>query len=213
MTCPQAAVSDNAATSFPKPGAVYDAVDDYNRRLGAAVGRGAYQEAVEVQRVVDRCRKRAAELLGAADLDHVIFKFNGTDSLNLAIHGALAPGDHVVTSDIEHNSVLRPLRELSSRIGVEVTQVPTGDNGRIDPINIRKALRPTTKLVALLHASNVTGVIQPIADIGEIARSSGVLFLVTAQTAGHLPTTWQLNITRWLAPATKACWDRWEPAC
>jgi cysteine desulfurase family protein len=179
---------DNAATSFPKPEAVYDAVDDFNRRIGAAVGRGAYREAVEVQRVVDRCRKRAAELFGAADVKQVIFTFNGTDSLNLAIQGVLGPGDHVVTSAIEHNSVLRPLRELSTRIGVEVTRVPANQQGCIDPADIRRALRSTTKLVVLVHASNVTGAIQPIADVGEITRRRGAIFLVdAAQTAGHLP--------------------------
>ncbi|MBT4868170.1 MAG: aminotransferase class V-fold PLP-dependent enzyme [Planctomycetaceae bacterium] len=179
---------DNAATSWPKPAAVYDAVDDYNRNLGVAVGRGAYRQAGEVQGIVDRCRKHAADLLGAESWDRIVFTFNGTDSLNLALHGLVNAGDHVVTSDIEHNSVLRPLRELSRRLGVETTFVSADRTGLIDPTTVRDALRPNTKLVAITHASNVTGTIQPIAEIAAIAREAGVLCLVdAAQSAGHLP--------------------------
>lgn len=179
---------DNAATSFPKPEVVYTAMDDYNRRLGTAVGRGAYGESVEVTSLVARCRKKAAELLGAESPERIIFTFNGSDSLNLALHGLLEPGDHVITSEIEHNSVLRPLRELRDRRGVEVTYIPAGASGVVDPTAFRAALRPNTKLVVLMHASNVTGMIQPIADVGQFAHDAGVLFLVdAAQTAGHLP--------------------------
>ena len=120
---------DNAATSFPKPEAVYAAMDHYHRSLGAAVGRGAYQAAMDVQSVVRRCRKRAAELLGAESSERVLFTFNGTDSLNIALHGLLKPGEHVVTSAMEHNSVLRPLRWLQEQRGVEVTRVPADANG------------------------------------------------------------------------------------
>jgi cysteine desulfurase / selenocysteine lyase len=179
---------DNAATSFPKPEAVYEAVDAYNRRMGAAVGRGGYRRAVEVQAVVDSCRRRVAELFNAERPERIVFTFNGTDSLNLALHGLLARGDHVVTSTLEHNSVLRPLRELQTHRGVEVSYLEPGASGRIDPLHVRSALRPNTKLVALIHASNVTGTIQPIADVGEIARAAGALFLVdAAQSAGHVP--------------------------
>ncbi|MGE3313970.1 MAG: aminotransferase class V-fold PLP-dependent enzyme [Planctomycetaceae bacterium] len=179
---------DNAATSFPKPAAVYDAVDRYNRQIGAAVGRGAYGEAMESQRVVDRCRKRAADLFGAADVNRVLFTFNGTDSLNLALHGLIDAGDRVVTSAIEHNSVLRPLRELKDRWNVEVTHVPAERDGRIDVARFREAIRPGTKVVSLIHASNVSGVLQPIAEVGELARRAGAVFVVdAAQTAGHVP--------------------------
>ena len=115
MPQPDRVYLDNAATSFPKPETVYTAVDVYNRRLGVAVGRGGFQDAVSVQTIVTRCRKRAAELLGAESTNRIVFTYNGTDSLNLAIHGLLKPGDHAVTSQIEHNSVLRPLRELQQR--------------------------------------------------------------------------------------------------
>ncbi len=180
---------DNAATSFPKPESVYAAVDCYNRSSGVPVGRGAYEQAVDVQATVNLCRKRAAAILGAESPDRVIFTFNGTDSLNLAIHGRLLQaGDHVVTSMVEHNSVLRPLRELSLRCGIEVTHVRADQTGLVDAVNIRKAIQPNTKLVALIHASNVSGTIQPIEDVGEIARDAGILFLVdAAQSAGHLP--------------------------
>ncbi len=177
---PERIYLDNAATSWPKPAAVYDAVDDYNRKLGVAVGRWAFRQSLEVQSIVDRCRKRAADLLGAESWERVVFTFNGTDSLNLALHGLLTAGDHVVTSDIEHNSVLRPLKELNRRAGVETTFVSADRAGRIDPANVRAALRPNTKLVAMIHASNVTGTIQPIADVAEIAREAGVLCLVDA---------------------------------
>jgi len=179
---------DNAATSFPKPDTVYAAMDDYNRRLGTAVGRGAYRAAIEVRDIVDRCRKHAAELLGAASPDRVVFTFNGTDGLNLALHGLLKAGDHVVTSVVEHNSVLRPLRTLQTKLGIEVTHVPADATGRIDPADIRAAITPQTRLIALVHASNVSGAIQPILEVGRIAREAGVLFLVdAAQTAGILP--------------------------
>jgi cysteine desulfurase family protein len=178
---------DNAATSFPKPAAVYDAVDHYNRQIGVAMGRGAYRQAAEVQAVVGRCRRRAAELFRAESVERMVFTFNATDALCLAIHGLLEPGDHVVTSALEHNSVMRPLREAERR-GVSVTAVGAHADGRIDPGEVRKSMRPETRLVALIHASNVTGAIQPLDEIGAIAKSGGALFLVdAAQTAGHLP--------------------------
>lgn len=179
---------DNAATSFPKPEAVWDAVDAWQRRNGAPVGRGSYAGAVETQRAVDRCRLLAARLLGAEGPDRVSFAFNGTDALNLALHGLLRSGDHVVTGTIEHNSVLRPLRELERRRGVSVTRLAPGPDGRLDPRAVAQALRPETRLVAVMHASNVSGAIQPVAEIAETARRHGALVLVdAAQTAGHLP--------------------------
>jgi cysteine desulfurase / selenocysteine lyase len=179
---------DNAATSFPKPECVYAAVDHYQRHVGAAVGRGAYRASVDVTATVQRCRKRLAELLGAESPERFVFTLNATDSLNLALYGLLESGDHVITSAIEHNSVLRPLRELQERLGIDVTHVRADSDGLIDPADIRRALRPQTKLIALIHASNVTGGIQPIAEVGTIARGAGVLFLVdAAQSAGHIP--------------------------
>ena len=179
---------DNAATSFPKPESVYTAMDDYNRRNGAAVGRGVYRASIEATGIVQRCRKKIADLLGAESPERILFTFNCTDSLNLALHGLVEAGDHVITSIIDHNSVLRPLGEMRRKLGIEVTHVKADATGRVDPLEFKRALRPQTKLIALIHASNVTGTIQPVAEVGQIAREAKVLFLVdAAQTAGHLP--------------------------
>ena len=178
---------DNAATSHPKPESVYAAVDHYNRSLGAAAGRGGYRSAVEVDAVLRTCRKRAATLLGAESPERVAWTFNATDALNMALHGLLEPGDHVVTTAAEHNSVLRPLGALVDRRGIELTVVPVDAAGRVDPAAVRDALRQNTRLVAVQHASNVTGCVQPIEDIGTDAHEAGALVLVdAAQTAGHL---------------------------
>ncbi len=179
---------DNAATSFPKPDSVYAAMDDYNRNMGAPVGRGAYRKSIELQSSIDQCRKHAAKLLGAARPEEIAFTFNGTDSLNTIIHGVLKPGDHVITSDVEHNSVLRPLETLKNRWGLEITIIPADQTGLVEPTAFRDALQKNTRLIILNHASNVTGTIQPVNEVGEIARQADVFFLVdAAQTAGHLP--------------------------
>lgn len=178
---------DNAATSWPKPSSVYDVVDDYHRRLGASVGRGGYAEAEEVGQAVAQTRSAVARLIGAESPDRIIFTLNGTDSLNQAIYGILKPGDHVVTSIVEHNSVLRPLRKLERLGQVEVTRVACDEFGVVRPEDIRIAIRPSTRLIVLTHASNVTGAIQPVMEVGAIAREYGILFLVdAAQTLGHL---------------------------
>lgn len=179
---------DNAATSYPKPECVYAAVDHYNRENGRAVGRGSTDAGLELQQIVDRCRQRAAQLLGASAREQIAFTFNCTDSLNMILHGAVGSGDHVVTSAAEHNSVLRPLRHLERTRGVEVSIVDVDEFGFIDPEDVRAAIRPNTRMVIVQHASNVTGAIQPVAGIGAISHDAGALFAVdAAQTAGHLP--------------------------
>lgn len=195
---------DNAATSFPKPEQVYLAVDDYQRRLGVAVGRGATHVGQEVLQTVQRCRVKLARLLGVADSSHVIFSQNGTDSLNLALHGMLQAGDHVIASCWEHNSVLRPLKTLAAK-GVH-TEIIGGDGeGCIDLDLLSKAVTSKTKLVCLTHASNVTGVIQPVADVVEIAHRAGAYVLLdAAQTAGHMPVSMQdLNVDMISSPGHK----------
>lgn len=178
---------DNAATSFPKPEAVYAAVDQYNRMNGAPVGRSTSGRAAELERTVSVCRGRLAEFFRAESASRIAFTFNGTDSLNLAIHGLLRPGDHVVSSVIEHNSIIRPLRFQQDR-GVTVSWVQPGSDGLLKPADVMAAIRPETRLVALTHGSNVTGAIQPIPDIGLALRPTGVPLLVdAAQTAGHIP--------------------------
>ncbi len=181
---------DNAATSWPKPVEVYEAVDRYQRINGAPAGRSAYGEASEVDAAIGRARANIATLLGAESHERVVFAFNGTDALNLALHGLLgqAVAAHVITSVAEHNSVLRPLRALANRGAVEVSYLPCDAHGVINPGDVRSALRPNTRLVVLTHASNVTGAIQPAAEVGRIAQEHGIPFLLdAAQTLGDVP--------------------------
>ncbi|HXT61122.1 MAG TPA: aminotransferase class V-fold PLP-dependent enzyme [Pirellulales bacterium] len=184
---------DHAATSWPKPDAVYAAVDRYQRELGAPAGRGAYAEAVQASQMVESARRAVAVFLQAEDSRRIVFTFNGTDSLNLALHGSLdAAGGHVVTTEVEHNSVLRPLRTLVDAGRIEVSQVACDALGVVDPDDMRRALRPDTKLVALTHASNVTGALQPVAEVGRITREHGALYLVdAAQSLGEIPLSVQ----------------------
>jgi cysteine desulfurase / selenocysteine lyase len=179
---------DNAATSYPKPETVYSAVDNYYRNLGAPAGRSAYSQATRVQHLINQSRLRVANFFNAESPDRIIFTFNGTDSLNLAIHGLLKKGDHAITTMVEHNSVLRPLRNLETCQKITVIRIPCDTTGRIDPADIKKAIIPgKTKLIAVTHASNVTGTIQPIQEIIEIAHQNNVIVLVdAAQSAGHL---------------------------
>ncbi|MFV1966800.1 MAG: aminotransferase class V-fold PLP-dependent enzyme, partial [Pirellulaceae bacterium] len=179
---------DNAATSWPKPETVYEAVEHYQRNLGAPAGRSAYREAADVERQIRDARKRVAQLINARRAEQVVFTNNGTDSLNQAIHGVLRPGDHVVTTVVEHNSVLRPLRQLEMDHGVEVTRVPCDGLSLVDPQEIRKALRTNTRLIAMIHASNVTGSLQAVDEVAQLAKHHGALFLVdAAQSLGHVP--------------------------
>jgi cysteine desulfurase/selenocysteine lyase len=179
---------DNAATSWPKPTEVYDAVGAYLCENGAPTGRSGYAEAVDANRLVNQARSGVAGLIGERDPRQVIFTYSGTDSLNLAIRGVVRPGDHVVTTVCEHNSVLRPLRALADDMGIEITYVLCDAAGFVSPQGVREALRPNTRLVAVVHASNVTGAIQPIEAIGSIVRQHGTLFLVdAAQSLGHVP--------------------------
>ena len=178
---------DNAATSFPKPPGVVEAVTRYLTDEGVSLGRASTRSGEETARRVSQLRTKLGQFFGAGPGDEVVFTFSGTDSLNMAFHGFLKPGDHVVTTDIEHNSVLRPLEWLRQR-GIAVTHVPCDSAGRVATDDIRQAIRPETRLLAVSHASNVTGTIQPIADFAELARKHGSRILVDAcQTAGHIP--------------------------
>ena len=179
---------DHAATTWPKPEAVYAEMDRYARQVGAVAGRGAYAEAMEGERLVRRCRADIAGLLGESKPERIIFTQNGTDSLNLAIHGLLRPGDHVVTTVCEHNSVLRPLRFHQQKRDVRVTYVRCDGEGFVNPDDIAAAILPGTRLIAMLHASNVTGAIQPAEEVARIAAEREIPFLLdAAQSLGHLP--------------------------
>ena len=188
MSPPKRIYLDNAATSWPKPEVVYQAVDHYLRDIGAPNGRSGYREALESNRIIERARQLVAQLIGTNETKQVIFTASGTDSLNLAILGIVRPGDHVVTTVCEHNSVLRPLRALREKADVSVSYVPCDGQGIISPDDIRQALRPETRLVAVVHGSNVSGAIQPVEEIGQIVRQHEAMFLVdAAQTLGHVP--------------------------
>lgn len=179
---------DNAATSWPKPEAVYAIIDRYMRELGAPAGRSAYREANEVERLINDARRRLSDLLSAAEPSRIVFTCNCTDSLNVALHGMLREGDHVITSVVEHNSVLRPLRHLEETADVQVTRIGCSHEGIIDPDDIRAAIQPNTRLIAVVHASNVTGALQPVDEIGRLAREHNVRYLVdAAQSVGHVP--------------------------
>ncbi|MBL9163597.1 MAG: aminotransferase class V-fold PLP-dependent enzyme [Planctomycetaceae bacterium] len=178
---------DNAATSWPKPEAVYAAVDHYQREIGIAAGRGGYNDAVAAQRIVESARRELATLINAPNPNHIIHGCNGTDSLNLAIHGTLRPGDHVVASVTDHNSVLRPLADETRFRDVTVTYVGCDAQGLIDPDEVRRAIQPNTRMVIATHASNVTGAIQPLAEIAAVAKAADKLLMVDAsQSAGHV---------------------------
>ena len=175
---------DNAATSFPKPEETLEAMTRFAREVGASPGRSGHRLSIEAGRIVLDARMILAELLGAEDPLHVAFAKNATEALNIAVFGLLEPGDHAVTSGMEHNSVMRPLREMQKR-GLSLTVVPCSPAGGIDPGDVRRALRTDTKAIYLTRASNVTGTLMPVEEIGRIAREAGVLFCVdAAQTAG-----------------------------
>jgi cysteine desulfurase family protein len=178
---------DNAATTWPKPETVYEAVDDCLRGLGANPGRSGHRMALAAGRVLTDARLLMAKLVNAPESSQIIFTVNATEALNLGIKGQLKPGDHVITSRLEHNSVARPLETL--RIGgVEVTRLPTSGATGVLPAQVEAAIQENTKMIVLTHASNVTGTLNPIAEIGKIACRRKILFLVdAAQTAGVFP--------------------------
>ncbi len=179
---------DNAATSWPKPPAVLAALTSFYRDLGGAAGRGAHSASQQSDAIVTHCRNALRELVQAQVDDQIVFGHNGTDALNLAIHGWLRPGDHVVVSSLEHNSVLRPVASFAERQSGSYTLVSAEPDGVVSPAAIQAALRPNTRLVCLTHASNVSGLIQPAAEVGALCRAAGVAFLVdAAQTAGRVP--------------------------
>ncbi len=180
---------DNAATSWPKPEAVYKAMDHCMRYVGANPGRSGHKMSVEAERLVLNAREILAEIFAVEDSSRIILTFNATDSLNLGIKCMLRPGDHVITTCFEHNSVIRPLRHLEQKGIIELTVVNCTKEGILDPRDIEKAIRSNTRLVAVIHASNVIGTIMPAEEIGEIvSKYDGVYYLIdAAQTAGVFP--------------------------
>jgi len=178
---------DNAATTWPKPRQVAEEMSRFLAEEAGNPGRGGHQLAIAAQRVVHDARVQLAKLFGGTDPNRFIHCSSCTDALNIAIKGVLHPGDHVVTSVLEHNSVARPLRAMADAGLIELSCVNVNADGLIDPRDVQRNMTSNTRLIALSHASNVTGVIQPIADVARIVREQDVLFLVdAAQTAGVL---------------------------
>ena len=179
---------DNAATTFPKPREVLEQALDVYARLGVNPGRSGYDLCMVAGELVHETRKRLAAFFGGTRPERLIFAANATDALNLAIQGLVGAGDHVVTTTLEHNSVIRPLDHLQRDGGARVEFVPFEAGGRVDPDEIARRFRPETKLVAVNHGSNVIGTIQPVAEIGKRCRERGIVLVVdAAQTAGVVP--------------------------
>jgi cysteine desulfurase family protein len=176
---------DNAATSFPKPDSVYDAMDRFARTQLGNPGRGSHRMAMGSDRVLHDGRHLLNQFFNGESDERFIFTLNGTDALNIAIKGALHGGDHVITSTLEHNSVSRPLQRLKNDGRIELSKVRPDGGGTINPDDVRRAITPNTRMVVLSHGSNVLGTVQPIHEIGRLARELDLLFLVdAAQTAG-----------------------------
>ena len=177
---------DNAATSFPKPEAVYQAVLHAMRDIGASPGRGGHRRSLAASRLLFQAREAVATLFAIPDSSRVIFTHSATEALNMALRGVLNSGDHVVTTSMEHNSLLRPLMALQKQ-GVAVTVVDADASGLVDPDDVKRALTPRTRMVAVCHVSNVCGTVQPIDSIATVAHEAGALFLLdAAQSAGAM---------------------------
>lgn len=188
---------DNGATTFPKPEEVYRAMDHAYRNYGVNPGRSGYDLCIYAGNIVDDTRRLLTRFFnGGLDHNRLVFSYNATDALNLAIFGSLKEGDHAISTTIEHNSVLRPLYHCWRDHKVEVDYIPFDRKGFVDPDDIGRKIRKNTRLVAVNHGSNVIGTVQPVKEIGAICRERGVTFLIDAsQTAGKLPIDMQkMNI-------------------
>lgn len=178
---------DNAATTFPKPPEVLRFMCDFYATRGVNPGRTGFDLALEAEETLADARQALTDFFGGSNRDRLVFSYNVTDALNLLISSVLSPGDHAITTCLEHNSVLRPMYWHADR-GVDVDFVPFDDNGYVDPGEIQRCIRPNTRLVVVNHGSNVLGTIQPVAEIGRVCRERGILFAIdAAQTAGLVP--------------------------
>ncbi len=178
---------DNAATSWPKPPATILAMQNYLQNVGGSPGRSGHRLSIEAARIIFDTREKLAQMFNVPDPLSIIPTRNATEGLNIAIFGFLKPGDHVITSGMEHNSVMRPLRVMETR-GVDITVVSCARDGLVDPGDILKAVKKNTKAIFITNASNVTGTAMPVADIGKISREHDLALCVdAAQTAGCYP--------------------------
>ena len=183
---------DNSATSWPKPPQVIEAITRFLTDCGASPGRSGHRMAISAAREVFETRELVAKLFNVPNSDRVIFTSNATHSLNIALKGVLQKGDHVITTTFEHNSAIRPLRELEAKGIIEVSVIGCNSSGYFDLEVLKSSIKPNTRLVASIHASNVSGDILPVEQIGEICKSHNLLFLVDAsQSAGIIPVDMQ----------------------
>ena len=179
---------DNAATTFPKPREVLQGMVDAYARVGVSPGRGSHDLAMQADDLVSRTRAQVARFFGAADPERVVFGANATDALNTVIQGLVRPGDHMIATRLDHNSVLRPLHHLAERGTITFDLAPFDGRGFVDPDAIAALIRPSTRAVVMCYASNVLGTIQPIAAIGRVCAERGVPLIVdAAQGAGQVP--------------------------
>ncbi len=179
---------DNGATSFPKPPSVTAAMVDFMNNIGSNPGRGSYCSSLETSRSIYNCRELLCTLFNFDKPDHVIFTPNITYSLNILFQSILKPNWHVITSSMEHNSVLRPLLAAKDKLGIELDIVPADNKGLISIELLKSYIKPETKLVVLSHGSNVTGTVQPLEEIGNLCKINNIYFIIdSAQTAGALP--------------------------
>ncbi len=178
---------DNAATSWPKPPQVKEAMTKFMEEVGANPGRSGHLLSIEAARILYQAREALSTLFHVDDPSRIVFTLNATESINLALKGLLRPGDHVITSSMEHNSVMRPLRDMEKK-GIELSIIPCSQEGLLDPGEAERRIQSSTRMIVLNHASNVTGTLLPIREVGGMARSHNLLFLVdAAQTAGAYP--------------------------
>jgi len=183
---------DNSATTWPKPPQVIEAITRFLTDCGASPGRSGHRMAISAAREVFETRELVAKLFNVPNSDRVIFTSNATHSLNIALKGVLQKGDHVITTTFEHNSAIRPLRELEAKGIIEVSVIGCNSSGYFDLEVLKSSIKPNTRLVASIHASNVSGDILPVEQIGEICKSHNLLFLVDAsQSAGIIPVDMQ----------------------
>ncbi len=179
---------DNSATTFPKPEEVYKFMDDFYRNHGVNPGRSGFDAAIETEEMVNNTRKLLTNLFNGDDPDRLTFSYNASDSLNIILQGLTEKGDHVVSTMLEHNSVLRPLHHLELDGTIEVTHVTFDEHGYVHADEIKKAMKKNTKMVVINHSSNVIGTIQPLEEIGKVCAEKGVYFVVdVSQSAGAIP--------------------------
>ncbi|MGO5064397.1 MULTISPECIES: aminotransferase class V-fold PLP-dependent enzyme [unclassified Clostridium] len=179
---------DNAATTYPKPEKVYSSILNYMKNVGASPGRGGYENALTGDRMVYKCRQSLINLFNFNKIENVVFTSNITASLNILIKSIVKDGWHVITSSMDHNSVIRPLVSLEKSNKIELDILNCSEEGLINIEDFKNTIKDNTKLVVLSHASNIIGTIQPLEDIGKICKEKGIYFIIdSAQTAGVLP--------------------------